>query len=614
MKNYKIAVAGTGYVGLSLGVLLSQHHQVVAVDIVQAKVDMINNKKSPIQDDYIEKYLAEKDLNLTATLDAKVAYSDADFVVIAAPTNYDSKTQHFDTSAVEAVIKLVMEYNPNAIMVIKSTIPVGYTASVRKKFNTKNIIFSPEFLRESKALYDNLYLKQGNIKVIMVKDLSRLGRDYIGVGDYIEQIFPLMGVRFIAVNNSFDSMKLNNGTPGIEVAVSNLVNNMYSRDIAKKVRAALETNWKNGKATCTNVPFGYVWNKKGGQRWEIDPEAAASVKKVFELALSGRNTTQIAYGMNELNLPTPGLYAKRKNLRMGSNPIIAPDSEMLWNAAIVWRILRRYEYTGALVMGRRKKIDVNTTSIRTLPEDKWIIAENAHEAIVTKDEYYQAQKAIRNVTPIQYKVGDDFALKGKICCGNCKRQLRHEKQYGEMVFCCGYKRAAGKFSKCYGGYYREYSVNAKVARAIKTVFYALDVVNQGMQEKQSITVRCMDIEDLEKQAEAIRVEQIKLYESYADGVLLRDAYIEKKKALSEKLAALQDNIRTEKEEQECADELDEEIRALTKQASEKTYIGGLTKECVDAFVSMVYLYDDQTMKIEFNCEDVIRRALEKYGA
>ena len=151
-------------------------------------------------------------------------------------------------------------------------------------------------------------LKQGNIKVIMVKDLSRLGRDYIGVGDYIEQIFPLMGVRFIAVNNSFDSMKLNNGTPGIEVAVSNLVNNMYSRDIAKKIRAALETNWKNGKATCTNVPFGYVWNKKGGQRWEIDPEAAACVKKVFELALSGRNTTQIAYGMNELNLPTPGLY------------------------------------------------------------------------------------------------------------------------------------------------------------------------------------------------------------------------------------------------------------------------------------------------------------------
>ena len=153
----KIAVAGTGYVGLSIATLLSQHHEVMAVDIIPEKVDLINHKKSPIQDEYIEKYLAEKDLNLTATLDAEAAYKDADFVVIAAPTNYDSKKNFFDTTAVEAVIELVLQYNPNAIMVIKSTIPVGYTASVREKFNTKNIIFSPEFLRESKALYDNLY-------------------------------------------------------------------------------------------------------------------------------------------------------------------------------------------------------------------------------------------------------------------------------------------------------------------------------------------------------------------------------------------------------------------------------------------------------------------------
>ncbi len=156
-KDLKIAVAGTGYVGLSLAVLLAQHHQVTALDIVSEKVEMINNKKSPIRDEYIEKYLAEKELDLTATLNAKEAYSDADFVVIAAPTNYDSKKNFFDTSAVEAVIKLVIEYNPEAIMVIKSTIPVGFTASVREKYHCDNIIFSPEFLRESKALYDNLY-------------------------------------------------------------------------------------------------------------------------------------------------------------------------------------------------------------------------------------------------------------------------------------------------------------------------------------------------------------------------------------------------------------------------------------------------------------------------
>lgn len=153
----KIAVAGTGYVGLSIATLLAQHNTVTAVDIIPEKVELINNRKSPIQDDYIEKYLAEKELDLTATLDAELAYKDADFVVIAAPTNYDSKKNFFDTSAVEDVIGLVMKYNPNAIMVIKSTIPVGYTKSIREKTGSENIIFSPEFLRESKALYDNLY-------------------------------------------------------------------------------------------------------------------------------------------------------------------------------------------------------------------------------------------------------------------------------------------------------------------------------------------------------------------------------------------------------------------------------------------------------------------------
>lgn len=156
-KNIKIAVAGTGYVGLSIATLLSQHHQVTAVDVIHEKVDLINQRKSPIQDDYIEKYLAEKDLNLTATLDGAKAYSDADFVVIAAPTNDDPVKNYFDTSHVEEVIELVISVNPKAIMVIKSTIPVGYTEMIRKKMNSDNIIFSPEFLRESKALYDNLY-------------------------------------------------------------------------------------------------------------------------------------------------------------------------------------------------------------------------------------------------------------------------------------------------------------------------------------------------------------------------------------------------------------------------------------------------------------------------
>ena len=195
-KDLKIAVAGTGYVGLSIATLLSQHHQVTAVDIVPEKVELINNKKSPIQDDYIEKYLADKELNLTATLDGESAYKDADFVVIAAPTNYDSKKNFFDTSAVEAVIELVLKVNPEAMMVIKSTIPVGYTESVRKKFNTKHIIFSPEFLRESKALYDNLYPS----RIIVScdedsKDASKLFADLLVEGAIKEDI-PVLHMGF----------------------------------------------------------------------------------------------------------------------------------------------------------------------------------------------------------------------------------------------------------------------------------------------------------------------------------------------------------------------------------------------------------------------------------
>ncbi len=178
-KKYNIAVAGTGYVGLSIATLLSQHNHVTAVDIIPEKVDLINERKSPIQDEYIEKYLTEKELDLTATLDAKAAYKDADFVVIAAPTNYDSKKNHFDTSAVENVIETVLDVNPNTIMVIKSTIPVGYTKSVREKYNTSNIIFSPEFLRESKALYDNLY--PSRIIVSCDKDTEEAAHVFAGL-------------------------------------------------------------------------------------------------------------------------------------------------------------------------------------------------------------------------------------------------------------------------------------------------------------------------------------------------------------------------------------------------------------------------------------------------
>lgn len=463
----------------------------------------------------------------------------------------DGMARKFDAVVVDSIFRCGRTL-PFAIEALQRTFyPLGIQFAV-----VEDDFCSADKTAEEVAEYFNGKTMQdvrtGKIQCIVVKDLSRFGRDYIETGSYLETIFPMLHVRFIAINDDFDNIRQSD-VDSLAVPIKNMVNSLYAKDISKKISLSYQMRREKGIPTSWCTPYGYQLNQQGN-KFEAT-EDAKWVKLIYQWYLAGVSTNEIARRLEFLEVARPNERLNRK-LHEGDDPTYNK-----WHPSTVLRILNSSAYIGELVSGKTQTASYKGIGLHPVEKKEWHIVEN-----------------------------------------------------GEMVFCCGYKRAAGKFSKCYGGYYREYSVNAKVARAIKTVFYALDVVNQGMQEKQSITVRCMDIEDLEKQAEAIRVEQIKLYESYADGVLLRDAYIEKKKALSEKLAALQDNIRTEKEEQECADELDEEIRALTKQASEKTYIGGLTKECVDAFVSMVYLYDDQTMKIEFNCEDVIRRALEKYGA
>ena len=564
-------------------------------------------------------------------------------------------------------------------------------------------------------------VRTGKIQCIVVKDLSRFGRDYIETGNYLETIFPMLHIRFIAINDDFDNIRQSD-VDSLAVPIKNMVNSLYAKDISKKIGLSYQMRREKGIPTSWCVPYGYRMNERKSQ-YEVADEAKY-VKLIYQWYLMGVSTNEIARRLEFLEVPRPNEHLNRR-LHEGHDTTFNK-----WHSSSVLRILDSQVYIGNLVTGKTRTASYKGIGLHPVDKEEWHIVENAHEAIILKSDFeivqerrnqnkerrnnamarseqvrtecrnhfagmvfcgccrrsmtfvrqvhkteeenyfgvfqckrkkgttpcsyhtvpekmlmmvamkqihhlvstmceeekmvkemldnggldYQAQKAIRNVAPIQYKTEDDFALKGKICCGNCRRQLRHEKQYGEMVFCCGHKRSVGKFSHCYSGYYREQAVNSRVARAIKTVFTALEVVNQGMQEKKSITLQCVDVDDLTKQAEMIRAEQIKLYESYADGILTRNEYLEKKKGLGEKLADLQEKIRIEEEEQETADELDEEIRSLTKQASQKTYIGGLTKECVNAFVSMVYLYDDQTMKVEFNCEDVIRRALEKYGA
>ncbi|MCC8125906.1 MAG: recombinase family protein [Clostridiales bacterium] len=467
----------------------------------------------------------------------------------------------------------------------------------------------PEFQQMMKDV------QSGEIACILVKDLSRLGRDYIGVGDYIEQIFPLLGVRFIAVNNNFDSAKFTGATMGLDLAMSNLVNSLYSRDVSKKIRSTFETKWKQGCPTASRVPFGYLWDRTSKQRWVIDPVASKYVRKVFDLALEGKNTTQIAADLNRERIPTPGLYAKMTKKQIAESALIAPDSEMLWKPPIVINTLRRYEYTGALVMRKNKTISLGSRAVRSVKEKDRIITENAHEAIVTHEEFEQAQGAIRTVSPMTYKTEWDYPLKKIVRCGNCNRLLTYGTRHGEGCFVCSSKRAVGSFSKCYNGFYREAIINARVAYAIQNVIRSAYFLQEKLQDRNARRTVQLDIpepeEKLVSDMEILKAERMRQYEAYADGVIDKTAYLKKKKELTEKIEAIENKIwevreilRVENEPVDC-------LREVTEKASAYPQMNRLSQELVQAFVEAVYL-DGDSMRIVFKCEDLFQEALEKY--
>lgn len=449
--------------------------------------------------------------------------------------------------------------------------------------------------------------RKQKIYVVIVKDLSRLGREYIGVGDYIEQIFPVLGIRFIAVNNNFDSDTYGDTTMGLDLAVSNLINNLYSRDISKKCRSALRTRWEQGYATAGTVPFGYSWDKKRKGEWQLDPVASQYVRKIFEYALSGMNTSQISWRLNEEGIPTPGIY-NLDNKQWGKSNFKAPESEQLWNAGMVWKILRRYEYTGALVMNRRQTLTLGSKTHRQLPESEHIVTEGAHAAIVTHEEFEEAQSAIRSSKAGTRKGRTEFPLKGKLVCGNCRRNLAYaEYAYGAVAYCI-YKRKIGKHSSCCGANYSEGMINARVAYAIKQMLKIVGYLEDCQMEK-TMMVEMPDVGKIEREMKQLKAERVRQYEAYADGVISREAYMEKKQGLNEKINLLQEEL--EKAEQLIEEERNnsEEVRELSEKGKEVGE-GPLSKEMVEAFIEQVYVYDSNRVEVVFKCEDIIEAALD----
>ena len=273
--------------------------------------------------------------------------------------------------------------------------------------------------------------KSGKINVILVKDLSRLGRDYIGVGDYLEQIFPLIGVRVIAVNSHYDSNQYVGDTIGLDMSITNLVNTLYSRDISKKFRSAIHTKWKQGVSTNSKAPFGY--RKLLDKKWEVDKEAAEVVRLIFDLALQGYRIMQIVNVLNEKDLPTPGKlrYLRGENLAIKK----VDDREWLWEKNMVGTIIKNYTYTGALIQGRTYSVRVCDKRRRKTNPTQQIIIENHHKAIISHEEFEQAQGITRTGKEMGFRKDSGFSLRGKIRCGNCGLNMKYRNGKNPVVFC-----------------------------------------------------------------------------------------------------------------------------------------------------------------------------------
>lgn len=455
--------------------------------------------------------------------------------------------------------------------------------------------------------------KKGIVKVILVKDLSRLGRDYIVAGDYIEQIFPMLGVRFIAVNNYYDSFDRGSDAMGFDVAINNLINTFYSRDLSKRQIAAKQIRWQQGLSVSGTAPFGYLPDPERKGKWMLDIEAAQIVRLIFEKALEGRSTKSIALRLNEMGVPTPGIYNKKKKL-WGLNGMVAPDPEQLWNTTKVRNIIRRYEYTGAFAGGKTKVMTVGSKSVRKRPENEWIVTENAHPAIVNHEEFYRANDVIQKTGKPDFKLSYDYPLRGKVRCGNCRRMLHYEANGYEATLYCGNSRQAGKHSQCCKATYSVRRIDTVVMKYLDRMFGILEWVSDQTEiyyPTEAADSLAAQISKLERDIEILKAEKLRQYESYAEGIISKEEYIRKKERIAEKVKTAEQTIA----EKGCTLQGDravtQSVEALMETSSQFEEEPRLTQELSDIYVDTVYVYDTERVEVVLNNEDVIRGIIDR---
>ena len=450
--------------------------------------------------------------------------------------------------------------------------------------------------------------KKGRIQVIIVKDLSRLGRDYIGVGDYLEQIFPVLGIRFIAVNSNYDSNNYVGKTMGLEMSISNLVNSLYSKDLSKKYRSAVRTKWKQGLSTQGRVPYGYIKSNEK-YKWEIDPVASVHVRTIFEMAMKGNNTSDIARHMNEQGIPTPGMYREQTTGYTQHRKV--SDEEWLWDTYTIGTILHNYRYTGALVQGTTAPIRVGGKSRRNVPLKDQVIVDAVFPPIVGTDEFHAAQGAIRMVKKGTLRQKTGFSLGGKIRCGNCGLSMSYQETEYSSNVACRHKRKAGSFSKCDDTIYPAERIEGIVFHALWSkleLFQNLyPVIKKGTSHKHENDEQ----KHLTAEIETLKTRRIHQYEAYAEGVITKEAYLKSKEELTlqiedneRKLVMLNELVSSE-------DNISAQVRDMAAKAEYVFGMKNLTQNVANAFIQSVVIHGPEQMEITFSFDDLLQKTIEK---
>ncbi len=443
--------------------------------------------------------------------------------------------------------------------------------------------------------------KKGLLQVIIVKDLSRLGRDYIDVGDYLEQIFPLLGIRFIAVCSMYDSNDYQGKTMGLEMNLSNLVNSLYSKDLSKKYKSAIQTKWKQGKSTSGRVPYGYVKSKSDKYVWEVDPEAAEAVRLIFDKAERGWGTREIAEFLNENRYLTPGQYKEKHGVVKYANRVVT-DEEWLWDTYAVLRILKCYSYTGALVQGLHTSVRVGSRASRTTQPEERFIVESVHPPIVSEEQFYNAQSAIRSGRKHTLHQKTGFSLGGKIRCGTCGLSMSYHDAKSPTV-ACRHKQKVGQHSKCDSTVYSAVEIEAIVLYSLKRQFRIvkateIDTTKPDCQSDYGISA-------MEQEIAALKTQTMRNYEAYAEGVISKEQYLQKKTAVNEHIRQLEDGLTQTKKLLEQELDANTQRERFIKNAEKSDSWKHLTKKLVDEYIDAVIIYDPQHIEVKFSFEDTL---------